>query len=303
MIFPLPPRQKYTGYERDAETGLNFAEARYHSDVQGRFTSVDPLSASAKLTDPQSLNRYAYVGNNPVNFSDPSGMSRGPGSISPRNFDIAANSGYADPGVLEEEEARYDANLQATIEAARYADFINTGLESGTISNARAIAMAESNRMLWAVTPRNAAPPQQQAQDPDLMRLEIVQRIAFDKDVRAAFQKFGPRAKDIEELKNMVNESLKDKWGEVKVAATTTSSGEVNVKLPSANPYIAEEIRRHEEVHRKTNLAGIAKYGQETPTFNKWFYNPKRWAKDEVKAYSVGIKYLEQSLRQLNASR
>ncbi|MCA1643057.1 MAG: DUF4214 domain-containing protein [Acidobacteria bacterium] len=56
-------RQKYTGYERDAETGLNFAEARYHSDTQGRFTSIDPLSASAKLTDPQSLNRYAYVGN------------------------------------------------------------------------------------------------------------------------------------------------------------------------------------------------------------------------------------------------
>ncbi|MCA1643052.1 MAG: RHS repeat-associated core domain-containing protein [Acidobacteria bacterium] len=67
-------RQKYTGYERDAETGLNFAEARYHSDVQGRFTSIDPLSASAKLTDPQSLNRYAYVGNSPVVFSDPSGM-------------------------------------------------------------------------------------------------------------------------------------------------------------------------------------------------------------------------------------
>ncbi len=36
-------RQKFTGYEADAETGLNFAEARYDSSVQGRFTSADLL--------------------------------------------------------------------------------------------------------------------------------------------------------------------------------------------------------------------------------------------------------------------
>src|SRR5260370_10367461 len=40
-------RQHFTGYEADAETGLNFAQARYQSPVQGRFTSVDPLMASA----------------------------------------------------------------------------------------------------------------------------------------------------------------------------------------------------------------------------------------------------------------
>jgi RHS repeat-associated protein len=56
-------KQKYTGYEQDVETGLDFAQARYHSSPQGRFTSIDPLSSSAKLTDPQSLNRYSYVGN------------------------------------------------------------------------------------------------------------------------------------------------------------------------------------------------------------------------------------------------
>jgi RHS repeat-associated protein len=67
-------RQKFTGYEYDAETGLNFAHARYQSNVQGRFTSVDPLMASASLDDPQSLNRYSYVQNDPVNMDDPSGM-------------------------------------------------------------------------------------------------------------------------------------------------------------------------------------------------------------------------------------
>jgi RHS repeat-associated protein len=67
-------RQHFTGYENDLETGLNFAQARYQSPVQGRFTSVDPLMASASVFDPQSLNRYSYVQNNPTNFTDPTGM-------------------------------------------------------------------------------------------------------------------------------------------------------------------------------------------------------------------------------------
>lgn len=68
-------RQKFTGYEADDETGLNFAQARYQSNVQGRFTSVDPLMASADVTSPQSLNRYSYVENNPVNLVDPLGLT------------------------------------------------------------------------------------------------------------------------------------------------------------------------------------------------------------------------------------
>ena len=67
-------RQHFTGYEMDAETGLNFAQARYQSPVQGRFTSVDPLGASADILNPQSFNRYSYVLNNPVNATDPTGM-------------------------------------------------------------------------------------------------------------------------------------------------------------------------------------------------------------------------------------
>jgi RHS repeat-associated protein len=67
-------RQKFTGYERDDETGLEYAQARYFSSVQARFTSVDPLPASAKPTNPQTWNRYAYVSNNPLASTDPTGM-------------------------------------------------------------------------------------------------------------------------------------------------------------------------------------------------------------------------------------
>jgi RHS repeat-associated protein len=54
-------RQKFTGYERDGETGLDYAQARMYANVQGRFTSVDPLLSSGKPNQPQSWNRYSYV--------------------------------------------------------------------------------------------------------------------------------------------------------------------------------------------------------------------------------------------------
>ena len=63
-------RQQFTAYEQDGETGLDFAEARYYARGQGRFTGVDPLHTSAKLTDPQTFNRYAYVSNRPTVFTD-----------------------------------------------------------------------------------------------------------------------------------------------------------------------------------------------------------------------------------------
>jgi RHS repeat-associated protein len=67
-------RQKYTGYERDYETGLDFAQARYYANVQGRFTSTDPLLESGKPEQPQSWNRYSYCINNPLLYVDPAGL-------------------------------------------------------------------------------------------------------------------------------------------------------------------------------------------------------------------------------------
>ena len=69
-------RQKFTGYERDGETGLDYAEARYYLNMQGRFTSIDPGNAGAVESEPQSWNGYGYVHNNPLSFSDPEGLER-----------------------------------------------------------------------------------------------------------------------------------------------------------------------------------------------------------------------------------
>ncbi len=67
-------RQKFTGYERDDETGLDFAQARYYSSQLGRFASTDPLLATGRTTMPQSWNRYTYVLNNPLSFTDSTGL-------------------------------------------------------------------------------------------------------------------------------------------------------------------------------------------------------------------------------------
>jgi hypothetical protein len=50
-------------------------QARYHANVQGRFMSPDPGNAGAGLGNPQSWNGYSYVGNNPMAYIDPSGLT------------------------------------------------------------------------------------------------------------------------------------------------------------------------------------------------------------------------------------
>jgi RHS repeat-associated protein len=58
--------------ERDNETGLDYFNARYFGSTQGRFTSPDPLGGHTE--DPQTLNRYTYVRNNPAVLTDPTGL-------------------------------------------------------------------------------------------------------------------------------------------------------------------------------------------------------------------------------------
>ncbi|MFV0387902.1 MAG: RHS repeat-associated core domain-containing protein [Pyrinomonadaceae bacterium] len=67
-------RQKFTGYERDEESNLDFAQARMHDYNHGRFTSPDPTLLSVNGFNPQSWNRYVYVLNNPHFYTDPLGL-------------------------------------------------------------------------------------------------------------------------------------------------------------------------------------------------------------------------------------
>lgn len=69
-------RLKFTGHERDLSPDihtLDYMHARYYSAAMGRFMSVDPVISKASTRRPQMWNRYAYVTNNPINATDPTG--------------------------------------------------------------------------------------------------------------------------------------------------------------------------------------------------------------------------------------
>jgi RHS repeat-associated protein len=66
-------RKKFTGYERDLETNLNFAEARMLGSELGRFSTPDEFFVGSVSESPQSWNLYSYVLNNPLKYTDPTG--------------------------------------------------------------------------------------------------------------------------------------------------------------------------------------------------------------------------------------
>lgn len=61
----------FTGREFDSEIGLYFYRARQYEPSTGRFLQEDPVGGA--LLNPSSQNKYLYVGNQPLNFVDPSG--------------------------------------------------------------------------------------------------------------------------------------------------------------------------------------------------------------------------------------
>ncbi len=66
---------KFTGKERDSESGLDYFGKRYYESTMGRFMSPDPMIImKQKFTDPQQWNMYSYTRNNPLRFTDPTGM-------------------------------------------------------------------------------------------------------------------------------------------------------------------------------------------------------------------------------------
>jgi RHS repeat-associated protein len=83
-------RQRFTSKERDGETGLDYFGARYYTNVQGRFTGVDPYDINLErqntadpeeaeavfrnyISEAQHWNRYSYALNNPLKYVDPNG--------------------------------------------------------------------------------------------------------------------------------------------------------------------------------------------------------------------------------------
>jgi RHS repeat-associated protein len=141
-------RQKFTGYESDGETGLNYAQARYQSSVQGRFTSVDPLGRSATITNPQSFNRYSYVLNSPTNLTDPlglmamdHGMDHNGAEPSSSDDDPPGDPFEKGSDIVAAAMAKFDGRVADTI----FANGLNQLISSGRMTRDQAEAAIEGN--------------------------------------------------------------------------------------------------------------------------------------------------------------
>jgi RHS repeat-associated protein len=137
-------RYRYTGKERDEETGLYYYGARYYASWLGRWISCDP----AGLVD--GSNTYRYVKNNPVNATDPTGMWEWPSwrtvavvaaVVVVGTVATVATAGAAGPLV-----AGAVASVGLTGTAATVTTSVAVGVVAGAVGGGAAAAAGETTR-------------------------------------------------------------------------------------------------------------------------------------------------------------
>jgi RHS repeat-associated protein len=100
---------KFTGQELDSETELYFYNARYYNPVLGRFISADTIVPN--YPNPQSLNRFSYVLNKPIEFVDPSGHY---------NMTYSYESGEGGHGGLGRIQLNYEKGCRGELHPPRH---------------------------------------------------------------------------------------------------------------------------------------------------------------------------------------
>ncbi len=149
---PANIRQDYTGYQKDNESGLEYAQARYYDSSHGRFTSIDPLTSSANIKDPQSFNRYSYVSNSPYKFTDPLGLmpydaSNGWASASNGFWgsDFSATARETGRDIINATQLMFDQQIESRLKDISDTHRANRLAAQGQMQEAEAIDEANDN--------------------------------------------------------------------------------------------------------------------------------------------------------------
>ncbi|GGM15161.1 RHS repeat-associated core domain-containing protein [Promicromonospora citrea] len=151
-------------------TGLTAVGARLYDALLGSFISVDPVM---DLTDPQQWNAYAYANNNPMTFSDPTGLLLGPlidgaytaptaGEPGSGGWQVAANNtGYTGDwnnggaGSWSQPGTTYEPPVPSATERARAAEAAEARARAAAEQRARENAAAEAEHKkesFWSQT-------------------------------------------------------------------------------------------------------------------------------------------------------
>lgn len=159
-------RKKFATYQRDVETGLDWAQSRYYQPKHGRFTSPDEFKGGpdelfdfeedasvnptfyADLSYPQSLNKYQYGYNNPYKFNDPDGHCPGVfryichPAVQQRLIPASQTATKAGTAVVEK--------------IGVFVGIVGSGVGGGTVSDPSCPACSSSQRMGQALLNENA---------------------------------------------------------------------------------------------------------------------------------------------------
>jgi RHS repeat-associated protein len=118
-------RYRYTGKERDDETGLYYYGARYYASWLGRWLSADP-----KRENKDGLNLYTYVKGNPTTLLDPNGMESD--EQKPKTFS-SPESMRALKAILNEENQTQNTSIEGRIEQIVFPGGVKTDQEKGSV--------------------------------------------------------------------------------------------------------------------------------------------------------------------------
>ena len=128
-------RAGYTSQEHDPELGLINMKGRLYDPALRRFTTADPYVTEP--LNPQGLNRYSYVQNNPMNFTDPSGFCMSAGECA---FEASMYSQMAMA------QAQAQANSQAMAQAAAQASAMGEAAAAEMAQQMADLSNAGSNQ-------------------------------------------------------------------------------------------------------------------------------------------------------------